>query len=119
MRDFTRFKRDEKETRLDIFCYNLDKKEGEELFEILKNLGFTFGYVESDSMLAFLTGEYSKVKRVFKKLKKYYGFSWTGDPAIIGITEKELEFFLKGGEKDSGSRSKVEIKRKEFFFRTS
>ena len=91
MRNFTRFIRDEKETRLDIYCYKLDKKEGEELVKILKNMGFTFSYMRSDSILAFLTGGYSHIKNIMKKLEKHYGFAWTGDPAIIGVREKKGE----------------------------
>jgi len=108
MRNFTRFIRGEKETRLDVLCYNLDKKEGEELFEILKNMEFTFCYMGSDSMLAFLTGQYSEVKSIFKRLKKYHGFNWNGDPpAILGVSKEELNSVSKGGEKDSRSRLKV------------
>ena len=83
MRDFIQFIRDEKETRLDIHVFDLDKKEGEELFEILKNMGFVFCYMESDSILAFLTGGYSRVKNIMKRLEKYYGFNWTEDKLIL------------------------------------
>jgi len=97
MRNFTRFIRDEKETRLDIHCFDLEKKEGEELFKILKNLGFVFCYMESDSLLTFLTGSYSYVKNIMKRLKKYYGFTWPEDPAIIGVPDNEInrDFFKK------------------------
>lgn len=91
MKNFTRFIRDEKETRLDIHCFDLEKKEGEELFKILKNLGFTFCYMESDSMLAFLTGEYSRVKIIMKALERCSGFTWTEDRLILenkAITKK-------------------------------
>jgi len=104
MRKFTQFIRDEKETRLDVHCFNLKGREGEELSEILKNLGFTFCYVESDSLLAFLTGSYSYVKDTMKRLKKYYGFSWPEDSAIIGVPDNEinrdfLKKFKKRGRK--------------------
>ena len=96
MRKFTQFIKGEEETRLDIHCFDLEKKEGEELFEILKNLGFTFCYMESDSLLAFLTGGYSYVKDTMKRLKKYYDFSWPEDPAIIGVPVNEIKKdFLK------------------------
>jgi len=91
MRKFPQFIRGEEETRLDIHCFDLDKKEGEELYEILKNLGFIFCYVESDSMLAFLTGSYSYVRDIMKRLKKYYGFTWPEDPAIIGVPDDEID----------------------------
>ena len=89
MRNFTRFMRDEKNARLDIHCYKLDKKECEELFKILKNMGFTFCYMRSDSILALLTGSYSHIKNIMKRLEKRYGFAWTKDPAIIGKREKK------------------------------
>ena len=96
MRKFTQFIRSEKETRLDVHCFNLKGREGEELFEILKNLGFTFCYMESDSLLAFLIGGDSYVKDTMKRLKKYYGFTWPEDPAIIGVLDNEIKKdFLK------------------------
>lgn len=97
MRKFIQFIRDEKETRLDVHCFNLKGREGEELYETLKNLGFTFCYVESDSMLAFLTGGYSYVRDTMKRLKKYYGFNWPEDPAIIGVPDNEVDrdFLIK------------------------
>ena len=96
MRKFTQFIRSEKETRLDVHCFNLKGREGEELYKILKNLGFTFCYVESDSLLAFLTGRYSYVKDTMKRLKKHYEFSWPEDPAIIGVSDDEIDRdFLK------------------------
>lgn len=79
MRKFIRFIRSEKETRLDIHAFDLEKKEGEELFEILKNMGFGFCYIKSYSILALLTGEYSRVKDIMKKLEKQHGFLWTED----------------------------------------
>ena len=54
-------------------------------------MGFPFCYVESDSLLAFLNGGYSQAKDIVKKLEKYYGFSWTEDPAIIGASKSDLE----------------------------
>ena len=75
MRKFTQFIRDEKEIRLGIHAFELKKKEGEELFEILESLGFTFLYVDEDSMRAFLTGRYSHIKNIMKRLEKYYGFA--------------------------------------------
>lgn len=106
MREFTRFIRDEKETRLDIFCHKLNERESEELSEILKNFGFTFCYVESDSILAFLTGGYSCVKDTMKRLKKYYRFSWPEDPAIIGVPDNEInrDFLKKLKKKGKGRK---------------
>ena len=96
MRKFTQFIRSEKETRLDVHCFSLKGREGEELYEILKNLGFTFCYVESDSLLAFLTGRDSYVKDTMKRLEKHYEFSWPEDPAIIGVSDSEINRdFLK------------------------
>jgi len=104
MRKFTQFIRNEKETRLDVHCFNLKGREGEELYETLKNMGFTFCYMESDSLLAFLTGGYSYVKNTMKKLEKCYEFNWPEDPAIIGVSAKEIKKdFLKlkrGGEEN-------------------
>jgi len=100
MRKFTQFIRSEKVTRLDVHCFNLKGREGEELYEILKNLGFTFCYVESDSLLAFLTGKYSYVKNIMKKLEKHYEFSWPEDPAVIGVPASEInKDFLKKPKK--------------------
>lgn len=93
MRNFTRFIRDEKETRLDIHAFDLEKKEGEELFEILKNLGFTFCYMKSDSMLAFLTGRYPRVKVIMEGLEKCYGFGWTEDKLIL--EDKEINSIVE------------------------
>lgn len=104
MRNFTQFKRGKKETRLDIFCYKLNKKESEEISEILKTMGFTFCYVKSDSILAFLTGNYARVKRITKNLENYFDFTWTEDPAILGVSKEELDSVLKVGEEDSGSK---------------
>ena len=113
MRKFTQFIRSEKETRLDVHCFNLKGREGEELYEILKNLGFTFCYVESDSLLAFLTGGYSYVKDTMKRLKKYYDFSWPEDPAIIGVSDNEINRdFLKKLNK-RGKKIK-EVSKKKF-----
>ena len=96
MRKFTQFIRNEKETRLDVHCFNLKGREGEELYETLKNMGFTFCYMESDSLLAFLTGKYLHVKDIMRRLKKYYGFNWPDDPAIIGVSDNEIKKdFLK------------------------
>ena len=96
MRKFIQFIKGEKETRLDVHCFDLKGREGEELYEILKNLGFTFCYVESDSLLAFLTGGDSYVKGTMKRLKKHYEFSWPEDPAIIGVPDNEINRdFLK------------------------
>lgn len=103
MRVFILFKRGEEKTRLDIYCIGLGKEEGEELCGTLKNLGFTFCYVESDSLLAFLTGGYSYVKDTMKRLRKYYGFSWPENPTIIGVPDndiKEFVFSLGSGEKN-------------------
>jgi len=104
IRKFTQFIRGEKETRLDIFCYKLDKKESEELSKILKTMGFTFCYLKSNSILAFLTGNYARVKRITKNLENYFGFTWTEEPAILGVSKEELDSVLKVGEEDSGSR---------------
>ena len=97
MRKFTQFIRSEKETRLDVHCFNLKGREGKELYEILKNLEFTFCYVEPDSILAFVTGEYfPRIKEIMKRLEKCYGFTWPEDPAIIGVPDDELDRdFLK------------------------
>jgi len=115
MRGFILFKRGEEHTRLDIYCVGLGKEEGEELRGILKNMGFTFCYMESDSILASLIGKYLYVKNIMKRLKKHYGFSWPEDPLIIGVPDddiKEFGFPLGSGGKDSGSRLKVERKQK-------
>jgi hypothetical protein len=113
MRKFTQFIRSEKETRLDVHCFNLKGREGEELYEILKNLGFTFCYVESDSLLAFLTGGYSYVKDTMKRLKKYYGFSWPEDPAIIGVSDNEINRDFLKKLKKRGKKIK-EVSKKKF-----
>lgn len=113
MRKFTQFIRSEKETRLDVHCFNLKGKEGEELYETLKNLGFTFCYVESDSMLAFLTGGDSYVKDTMKRLKKHYEFSWPEDSAIIGVPAGEIDRdFLKNLKKRG---EKIEVISEEKF----
>jgi len=105
MRKFTQFIRSEKETRLDVHCFNLKGREGEELYETLKNLGFAFCYVESDSLLAFLTGGYLHVKDIMRRLKKYYGFSWPEDPAIIGVSDDEIDRdFLKKFKRGGGKQ---------------
>ena len=112
MRNFTQFIKGEEEARLDVHCFDLEKKEGEELFEILENLGFTFCYMESDSLLAFLTGGYSYVKNTMKKLEKCYEFNWPEDPAIIGVSAKEIKKdFLK--LKREGRKTKM-VSREKF-----
>ena len=113
MRKFTQFIRGEEETRLDVHCFNLKGREGKELYEILKNLGFTFCYMESDSLLAFLTGEDSYVKDTIKRLKKHYEFSWPEDPAIIGVPDNEINRdFLK---KFKSGRKGIKVVSKEKF----
>ena len=113
MRKFTQFIRGEKETRLDVHCFNLKGREGEELYEILKNLGFTFCYVESDSLLAFLTGGDAYVKDAMKRLKKLYEFSWPEDLAIIGFPTGEIDRdFLK---KFKSGRKEIKAVSKEKF----
>ena len=83
MRHFILFKRGEEKTRLDIYCIGLGKEEGEELRGILKNMGFYFCYMESDSILASLTGEYfPRIKEIMKRLEKCYGFTWPENPTI-------------------------------------
>ncbi|GAI74641.1 unnamed protein product [marine sediment metagenome] len=67
-------------------------------------MGFTFCYVKSDSILAFLAGNYVRVKRIAKNLENYFGFTWTGDPTILGVSKEELDSVLKVVEEDSGSR---------------
>ena len=105
MRKFTQFIRSEKETRLDVHCFNLKGREGEELFEILKKMGFTFCYMESDSLLAFLTGSYLYAKNTMTRLKKYYGFTWPEDPAIIGVSDNEINRdFLKKLKRGGGKQ---------------
>jgi len=97
MRKFTQFIRSEKEIRLDVHCFNLKGREGKELFEILKNMEFTFCYVGSDSILAFVTGEYfPRIKEIMKKLEKFYGFTWPKEPSIIGVPDNKINRdFLK------------------------
>ena len=91
MRNFTQLIRGEEETRLDIHCYKLNQQESKKLSRILKDLGFTFCYVKSDSILAFLTDRFIKVKGIMEILELCCGFGWTGDPAIIGVSESELD----------------------------
>ena len=113
MRKFIQFIRSEKETRLDVHCFSLKEREGEELYEIIKNLGITFCYVESDSLLAFLTGGDSYVKDTMKRLEKHYEFSWPEDPAIIGVSDSEINRdFLKKLKKRRGSKTKMVSKEK-------
>jgi len=110
MRKFIQFIRSEKETRLDVHCFNLKGREGEELYKILKNMEFTFCYVEPDSILAFVTGEYfPRIKEIMKRLKKCYGFTWPEDPAIIGVADDEMkkDFLAKS------NRKKKEVKKME------
>jgi gluconate kinase len=104
VRNFIKFKRGEKETRLDIFCSKLNKKESEKLSDILKNMGFIFCHIKFDSILAFLTGNFVRVKRITKNLENYFGFTWTENPTILGVSKEELDSVLKVGEEDSGSR---------------
>lgn len=111
MRKFTQFIRSEKETRLDVHCFNLKGREGKELYGILKNMEFTFCYVEPDSILAFVTGEYfPRIKEIMKRLEKCYGFTWPEDQAIIGVSDDEMnrDFFSK-----SNRKKKKEVKKME------
>jgi len=103
MRVFILFKIGEEKARLDIYCVGLGKEEGEELRGTFKNMGFTFWYMESDSILASLTGKYLYVKNIMKRLKKHYVFSWPENPTIIGVPDndiKEFIFSLRSGEKN-------------------
>ena len=87
MRIFLSFIRDSEKTRLDIFCY--DEKELPDLDEILrKKFRFFIVRTDRDSVLAFRTGEYSEVRDIMQKLKKFYGFKWDGEPLIYDTTKK-------------------------------
>ena len=86
MRVFLSLIRNPEKTRLDIFCY--DEKEVPGLDEILrKKFRFCIFRADKDSILAFKTGEYSQVKDIMQKLKKFYGFEWAGKPLIWDRTE--------------------------------
>ncbi len=86
MRVFLSFIRNPEKTRLDIFCY--DEKEVPGLDEILrKKFKFCIYRTDKDSILAFRTGEYSEVKDIMQRLKKFYGFRWAGEPLIWDRTE--------------------------------
>ena len=86
MRVFLSLIRNPEKTRLDIFCY--DEKEVPGLDEILrKKFRFFIIRADKDSILAFKTGEYSQVKDIMQKLKKFYGFRWAGEPLICDRTE--------------------------------
>ncbi len=86
MRVFLSLIRNPEKTRLDIFCY--DEKEVPGLDEILrKKFRFFIIRADKDSILAFKTGEYSQVKDIMQKLKKFYGFEWAGEPLIWDRTE--------------------------------
>jgi hypothetical protein len=86
LRVFLSFIRNPEKTRLDIFCY--DEKEVPGLDEILrKKFKFCIYRTDKDSILAFRTGEYSEVKDIMQRLKKFYGFRWAGEPLIWDRTE--------------------------------
>jgi len=86
LRVFLSLIRNPEKTRLDIFCY--DEKEVPDLDEMLrKKFGFFIVRADKDSILAFKTGEYSQVKDIMQKLKKFYGFEWAGEPLIWDRTE--------------------------------
>ena len=86
MRVFLSLIRNPEKTRLDIFCY--DEKEVPDLDEILrKKFKFCIYRTDKDSILAFRTGEYSEVKDIMQKLKKFYVFEWAGEPLIWDRTE--------------------------------
>jgi len=88
LRNFLSFIRDSEKTRLDIFCY--DEKEVPGLDEILKKkLRFFIVRTDGDSILAFRKGEYSEVRDIMQKLKKFYGFKWAGKPLIYDIVSEK------------------------------
>jgi len=90
LRVFLSLIRNPEKTRLDIFCY--DEKEIPDLDEILrKKFRFFIVRADKDSLLAFKTGEYSQVKDIIKKLKKFYGFKWAGKPLIWDRTKEGLD----------------------------
>jgi hypothetical protein len=81
LRVFLSLIRNPEKTRLDIFCY--DEKEIPDLDEILrKKFKFFIVRTDKDSILAFKTGEYSQVKDIMQKLKKFYDFEWYGEPLV-------------------------------------
>ncbi|GAI80708.1 unnamed protein product [marine sediment metagenome] len=93
LRNFLSFIRDSEKSRLDIFCY--DEKEVPDLDKILrKKFKFCIFRTDKDSILAFKTGEYSEIKDIMQKLKKYYGFEWAGKPLIYD-TEKKGVFEIE------------------------
>ena len=86
MRVFLSLIRNPEKTRLDIFCY--DEKEVPDLDEILrKKFRFCIFRTDKDSLLAFKTGEYSQVKDIMQKLKKFYGFEWAGKPLVYDTSK--------------------------------
>jgi len=88
LRGFLSLIRDPEKSRLDIFCY--DEKEVSDLDEILrKKFRFFMVRTDKDSILAFRTGEYSEVKEIMQKLKKFYGFKWAGEPLIYDTAKKK------------------------------
>ncbi|MBA7552495.1 hypothetical protein ES705_45059 [subsurface metagenome] len=90
MRNFLSFIRDSEKTRLDIFCY--DEKEVPDLDRTLrKKFRFFIVRTDRDSILAFRSGEYSEVKDIMQKLKKFYGFEWAGEPLIYDTAIKNLD----------------------------
>jgi len=99
LRIFLSFLRDSEKTRLDIFCY--DEKEVPDLDEILrKKFRFFIVRIDRDTILAFRKGEYSEVKDIMQKLKKFYGFEWAGKPLIYDIVKKKNFKNFKEVEKD-------------------
>lgn len=74
MKLFGEFSKDDKEINLSVYCSALRPKEITELIASLKKRGFTFTFIDADSLGAEITGEYKEIKRIHKELEKE-GFS--------------------------------------------
>jgi hypothetical protein len=62
MRNFVQFFNEENNQGwLDVFANKLKPEESKELYQVLKKLKFSFCYVGSNSILAFLQNDYSYV----------------------------------------------------------
>lgn len=76
MKIFGEFSKDDKETNLSVYCFALRPKEITELIVSLGKRGFTFTFIDADSLGvgAEITGEYKEMNGVRKELEKE-GFS--------------------------------------------
>jgi len=70
------FSNNEEGAKLEIYCYDLESGEVENLIPQLEKKGFELIYIDADSLMAKISGGYQDITGLMKELKEQ-GFSWS------------------------------------------